>query len=136
MTHIFTYGSLMFEKVWNEVVRGDYQSYPGTVSGFIRLSIKHEHYPAMLAGPVNSTVEGVLYLDINSEDLIRLDEFEGSIYDRRGVQVMTDNNIYAAETYILKDSYRNLLSDQQWDPQKFEDHGIHTFLGTYFGFDR
>ena len=136
MIHIFTYGSLMFEQVWNEVVQGDYQSYPGTVSGFVRRSIQHEHYPAMLPGPVNETVEGVLYLDIDSEDLTRLDQFEGSIYDRQDVQVMTENNIYAAQTYVIKDSYRNLVSDREWDPDKFEDEGIHQFLGGYFGFDR
>ncbi|MBT8328830.1 MAG: gamma-glutamylcyclotransferase [Desulfofustis sp.] len=136
MTHIFTYGSLMFEKVFNEVVHGDYQSCPGKVSGFVRRSILHEHYPAMLPGPVNSTIEGVLYLDIDLEDLTRLDEFEGSIYDRRGVRVMTENNIYASDAYVLRESYRNLASDQDWDPQKFEEHTIDQFLGTYFGFDR
>ena len=136
MIHIFTYGSLMFEQVWNEVVQGDYQSYPGTVSGFFRRSIQHEHYPAMLPGPVNAMVEGVLYLDIDSEDLTRLDQFEGSIYDRQDVQVMTDNNIYTAQAYVIKESYRNLVSDREWDPDKFEDEGIHQFLGGYFGFDR
>ncbi len=136
MTHVFTYGSLMFEQVWNEVVRGNYRSCPGTVSGFVRLSIQYEHYPAMLPGPVSSKVEGILYLDIDAEDLTRLDQFEGSIYDRRDVQVMTDNNIHAAQAYVLKDSYRNLVSEQEWDPEKFQDEGILQFLGGYFGFDR
>ena len=136
MTHIFTYGSLMFEQVWNEVVHGSYRCSPGTVSGFVRRAILHEHYPAMLPGPLSSTVAGVVYLDISTEDLIRLDEFEGSIYQRRGVQVLTDNNIHAAEAYILKDSYRHLVSDQKWDPEKFQEQTIHQFLGTYFGFDR
>ena len=136
MIHVFTYGSLMFEQVWNEVVRGNYRSCPGTVSGFVRLSIQQEHYPAMLPGPVSSKVEGVLYLDIDAEDLTRLDQFEGSIYARRDVQVMTDNNIHAAQAYVLKDSYRNLVSKQEWDPEKFKDEGIHQFLGGYFGFDR
>ena len=136
MTHVFTYGSLMFEQVWNEVVRGIYRSCPGTVSGFVRRSIQHEHYPAMLPGPVSSKVEGVLYLDIDAEDLARLDQFEGSIYDRRDVQVMTDNNSHAAQAYVLNDSYRNLVSEQEWDPEKFQDEGIHQFLGGYFGFDR
>lgn len=136
MIHIFTYGSLMFEQVWNEVVRGRYQSCPGTVSGYVRRAIEHEHYPAMLPGPVNATVEGVIYFDIGVEDLTRLDEFEGSIYDRRQVQVMTDNNIHAAEAYILNNSYRHIVSDQEWNPEKFKEQTIHQFLGTYFGFDR
>ena len=136
MTHIFTYGSLMFKRVWKEVVSGAYRHYPGTVSGFIRRSILNEHYPALLPGPVNSTVTGVLYLDIDSEDLSRLDEFEGSYYERRIVQVMTDNNIFAAEAYVLKDSYRHIATDTDWDPEKFKDQGINLFLGSYFGFDR
>jgi gamma-glutamylcyclotransferase (GGCT)/AIG2-like uncharacterized protein YtfP len=135
MTHIFTYGSLMFERVWKEVVSGTYRHHPGTVSGFIRRSILGEHYPAILPGPVDSKVAGVLYLDINSEDLSRLDDFEGSFYERRIVQVMTDNNIFAAEAYVLKDSYHHIATDKDWDPEKFEDQGIAQFLGSYFGFD-
>lgn len=135
MTHIFTYGSLMFERVWSEVVSSSYRQYPGSVSGFIRRSIFNEQYPAILPGPVNSSVAGVLYLDIDSEDLSRLDEFEGSYYARRIVQVMTDNNIFAAEAYVLKDSYRHIVTDKDWDQEKFKDHGINQFLRSYFGFD-
>jgi gamma-glutamylcyclotransferase (GGCT)/AIG2-like uncharacterized protein YtfP len=136
MTHIFTYGSLMFEQVWNRVVSGRYQHHPGTVSGFVRRALLHEHYPAMLPGPVNERVVGFLYLNLDEEDVFRLDEFEGSIYERRAVQVMTDNNIFTAEAYVLKDSYRHIVSDQNWDPEKFKSEGIHRFLSTYFGFDR
>ena len=135
MIHIFTYGSLMFGPVWTQVVNRTYQHYHGTVSGFIRRSIINEQYPAMLPGPVNSTVTGVLYLDIDSEDLLRLDAFEGSYYGRQIVQVMTDNNIFAAEAYVLKNSFRHILSDKDWDPENFEDQGINQFLGSYFGFD-
>jgi len=136
MTHIFTYGSLMFEQVWSEVVSGTYRQYPGRVSGFIRRSIFNEQYPAILPGPVNSTVEGVLYLDIDLEDLSRLDEFEGSLYERQSVQVMTDNNIFSAEAYVLSDSYRHIASDDNWDAEKFENDGLQQFLSSYFGFDR
>ena len=68
-------------------------------------------------------------------DLSRLDDFEGSFYERRIVQVMTDNNIFAAEAYVLKDSYHHIATDKDWDPEKFEDQGINQFLGSYFGFD-
>ncbi|MGI9538348.1 MAG: gamma-glutamylcyclotransferase family protein [Desulfocapsaceae bacterium] len=135
MTHIFTYGSLMFERIWTEVVDGSYRHCPGTLSGFIRRSILNEQYPAILKGPVNSTVPGVLYLDIDSKDLSLLDDFEGSYYERQSVQIMTDNNIFAAEAYVLKDSYRHILSDDDWDPEKFKDQDINQFLGSYFGFD-
>lgn len=136
MTHVFTYGSLMFERIWKQVVSGTYECHPGTVSGFVRLALIHEHYPAMLPGPINARVDGMLYLNLDNEDLRRLDEFEGSIYERFAVQVMTDNNIFSAEAYVLKDSYRHMVSDENWDPEKFENDGINKFLSSYFGFDR
>lgn len=135
MTHIFTYGSLMFEPVWSQVVRGSYQYFPGTVSGFIRLQIINENYPALVPGPLTATVPGVVYLDIDNDDLGRLDDFEGSIYVRKSVQVRTENNLFAADAYLLRDSYRHIASTREWDPEEFEKHGIHDFLGSYFGFD-
>lgn len=136
MIHVFTYGSLMFEPVWSQVVGGTYRHYPGTVSGFVRREIINEHYPAMLPGPVNATVDGTLYLDIGTKDLSRLDEFEGSIYQRQTVQVMTENNIFSAHAYVLLNSYLHIVSDKEWNPKQFEDHGLDLFLSTYFGFDR
>lgn len=136
MTHIFTYGSLMFEPVWSQVVRGSYQHFQGTISGYIRLRIRNENYPALVPGPLTASVSGIVYLDIDAEDLARLDAFEGSIYLRKNVQVRTGNNLFAADAYLLRDSYRHLSSDREWDPEEFEKHGIHEFLGSYFGFDR
>lgn len=136
MTHVFTYGSLMYERVWNQVVSGTYDCHPGTVSGFVRWAIMHEHYPAMLPGPMHSKVDGVLYLNLEKEDLSRLDEFEGSFYERCAVQVMTENNIFSADAYVLKESYRHIVSDETWDPEKFESDGVNQFLSSYFGFDR
>lgn len=135
MIHIFTYGSLMFDEIWSGVVEGTYDRLDGTLFGFERKSIRNEHYPAVIPGPITSSVEGVLYLDIQKEDLLRLDSFEGSFYRRQTVQIQTDNNIFAAEAYILDPSYRHVLSDETWDPKRFEAEGIQSFISSYFGFD-
>lgn len=125
----------MFEPVWTTVVGGVYRQFTATLPGFARRCILHEDYPAIVPDRLWSTVTGVLYLDISSEDLKRLDEFEGTIYRRQHVQVRTDDNLYAADTYVLKRAYRHLLSDAVWHPEEFQETCIQRFLGTYPGFD-
>lgn len=135
MTHLFTYGTLMFEPVWSTVVEGVYRRFNAILPGFVRRSIVNEDYPAIVPGRLASTVEGVVYLDISSEDLNRLDEFEGTIYLRQYVQVRTDDNLFAADTYVLRPEYRHLLSEAAWHPEKFQETGIRRFLGSYPGFE-
>ncbi len=135
MIHLFTYGTLMFRPVWSTVVDGAYRQFNATLPGFVRRSIANEDYPAIIPDRLRSTVEGIIYLDIGSEDLQRLDEFEGTIYQRQHVQVRTNDNLYAADTYVLRPEYRHLLSQSDWHPEKFRHTVIQRFLNTYPGFD-
>ena len=126
----------MFKPVWSTVVVGSYHQFDATLSGFVRRSILHEDYPAIVPDRIASTVKGVLYIDISSADLKRLDEFEGSIYSRQLVQVGTVDNVYTADTCVMKPEYRHLLSDTAWEPAEFLKNGIHRFFDSYSGFDR
>ncbi len=126
----------MFKTVWSTVIEGEYQAFEASLSGFVRRSIRHENYPAIIADRLAATVDGIIYLDISSDDLKRLDDFEGSIYQRQHVQVRTNDNLYAADTYVLKTEYRHLLSDTVWNPEDFQKTGIDRFIGSYPGFDR
>lgn len=134
MTHIFTYGSLMFERIWSHVVQGNYEHQTGTLSGYVRRCIANEKYPAILPGLKSSKVEGVLYHNISSEDVLRLDSFEGSFYIRKPVRIQTDEDIFTADTYVLNESYKHILTAKEWDPERFEKEGIEIFLERYFGF--
>ena len=136
MIHIFTYGSLMFNPVWSTVVTGTYEHCPARLPGFVRRSIRGEDYPAIIADRLAATVDGVLYLGVDRDDLARLDAFEGTIYFRQQVQVRTADNLFAAETYVLGNAYRHLLGDEPWRPEAFEKTGIHRFLDSYHGFKR
>lgn len=81
MTHLFTYGSLMFEDVWNRLVRGNYLSQQATLMGYARRSVKNDEYPVIFK-PMS--LSGVVYYDISDEDMITLDAFEGEYYERKG----------------------------------------------------
>lgn len=126
----------MFTPVWKSVVEGTYLHYGARLSGFVRHSIHNEDYPAIVPSRISSVVDGILYLDISSEDMDRLDQFEGSIYARHHVQVSTENNIFAADAYVLRHEYRHLLSSEAWSPEEFEKTGMERFLSSYSGFNQ
>lgn len=124
--HVFTYGSLMFPQVWERVVRGRYRSARGILSGFARYAIEGETYPGMVA-EAGAQVEGVLYFDVEGDDLAALDAFEGIEYRRDKVPVITESGEQVdAYTYIYLMPGR--FSGQPWNPQEFQ---MERFIGTY-----
>ena len=124
--HIFTYGSLMFPQIWQRVVRGNYRSAPATAPGYARYALADDTYPGMIARP-QTTVEGVLYFDVDAQDVAALDAFEGSEYRRDQIDVVIDSSeIVIACTYIFMAEQR--LSSLPWEPQAFQ---MSRFIGSY-----
>ena len=124
--HVFTYGSLMFANVWSRVVKGRYAAIGGRVEHHGRFAIDGVDYPGMVARD-GAEVAGVLYLDIDDDDLRRLDQFEGVDYRRDVVTVTaTDGVVREAETYVYLRGDR--LLDAAWEPEAF---ALQRFLETY-----
>jgi gamma-glutamylcyclotransferase (GGCT)/AIG2-like uncharacterized protein YtfP len=74
-----------------------------------------------------SRVTGRLYLDVDDDDLRRLDEFEGVDYRRDVVTVTAaDGIVRDAETYVYLRGER--LLDTAWVPEEF---AMQRFLETY-----
>lgn len=134
--HIFTYGSLMFENVWKRVVLGEYENYMGTLHGFRRRCLKDETYPVAFEGSPHERIWGRVYLDLSKEDLMRLDIFEGSQYERKSEEIVLDSGkTIQADVYILRDEYYDRINDNPWDVEWFEYVGMAQFLEKYQGFD-
>lgn len=130
--HVFTYGSLMYRSVWERVVSRSYQSRPARVCGFIRLRVSNEVYPALLRGPADSSVHGMLYLDVSPVDLAALDRFEdeGEMYGRIQVSVeLDDGGVVDAAAYLFLHPHR--VDGSLWDPARFKAEGLQHFLNTY-----
>lgn len=124
--HIFTYGSLMFPQIWQRVVRGNYRSAAATAPGYARYALADDTYPGMIARP-QTTVEGVLYFDVDTQDVAALDAFEGSEYRRDQIDVVIDSGeTVIACTYIFMAEQR--LSSLPWEPQAFQ---MSRFIGSY-----
>jgi len=133
--NLFTYGSLMFEPVWSRLVSGHYPASPASLAGFVRRCVKDESYPVIFRGLPTDTVEGVLYRNLTAGDLDLLDAFEGDYYVREAVTLrLPDGSACPAQTYVLKDQYRHLADDREWDVDRFASTDIHHFLTQYTGF--
>lgn len=133
--NVFTYGSLMFDRVWSLVVNGAYRNTGAKLYRYRRKKVCHETYPALIPGVEQDMVEGVVYLGVSAEDVGKLDVFEGKYYSRDTVQCeLPDGKMITACVYVFKKRYRDLLTDEDWDPDWFARVGIHTFLDDYEGF--
>lgn len=119
--HVFTYGSLMFPDVWKPLVPRPRASVLATLSGFAREGVRGRTYPGIRPDPQART-SGRLYLDLDDDEIARLDAFEGSEYQRETVTVRittTDGRTVslAAEVYRLADPAQ--LDGQPWDAEAF-----------------
>jgi len=137
MPHVFTYGSLMYDEVWSLVVAGSYEKSTATLAHYIRRAVISEEYPVVFRQAGSPGVAGVIYFNVTEADILRLDEFEGEFYERMQEEVMLEKGgTVLSELYTLKDSYRHIASENEWDADRFERSGMKKFLHNYGGFRR
>ncbi|NKB82127.1 MAG: gamma-glutamylcyclotransferase [Nitrospirales bacterium] len=130
---IFVYGTLMWEEVWSRIVRGTYQKVPAQLRGYQRLKIKEQAYPGLVKG--DGAVWGCVWLDVDTDDVARLDAFEEKYYLRVEEEVHDGKGqAIQAEVYVIQEAYTAVLDDQEWDPEQFEAHGLKMFTQNYWGF--
>jgi gamma-glutamylcyclotransferase (GGCT)/AIG2-like uncharacterized protein YtfP len=136
MVNVFTYGSLMFNPVWSRVVAGSYERCEGLLQGYDRKAVRGEIYPVLIPSSPPSLVQGIIYFNVSSSDLARLDHFEGEYYVRKTEQIITESKeIFPAEVYVLKEEYYAIISLKAWDPVHFSTTGIHFFIHRYMETD-
>jgi hypothetical protein len=116
----------MFPQVWQRVVRGTYHSASATVNGYARYAIVGETYPAMIEQTA-ATVHGVVYFDVDEDDVAVLDAFESTDYRRECVSARIGaNEVRAVEAYVYLDTSR--ISNAPWEPETFQ---LQHFLDSY-----
>jgi gamma-glutamylcyclotransferase (GGCT)/AIG2-like uncharacterized protein YtfP len=136
--HVFTYGSLMFERVWRALVSGRYHSMPATLRGYRRQRVRGQDYPSLQRLPdshADGSVDGLLYLNVESSDLAALDAFEGADYRRIEVPIVLAAPQDAARATVLAATYLFIADDKvepgPWSPDLFEREAMERFLRDY-----
>ncbi len=134
MINIFTYGSLMFNQVWRQVVKGNYKSKPGILIGYERRALKGEIHPCLIKGSPANKLEGIVYINVVDSDVQILDRFEGSEYKKVKETCLLRNGAKVeTETYVWNGSLE-WVSLEPWDAERFEKEEIQLFIRKYKGF--
>lgn len=125
-SHVFTYGSLMFAPVWQQVVCGSYCSQAASLSSHRRYALADDTYPGMVE-ETTASVDGLVYFDVSDADVVRLDDFEGAEYRRLAVTLtLDDGQALQAQTYLFMAVHR--LSAAPWNPDAF---ALERFMASY-----
>ncbi len=133
--HLFAYGSLMFEEVWSRLARGSYVKRSARLHGFSRRKVRDDVFPVVFRSHDADWVDGVVYLNVTADDIVKLDVFEGELYDRQQHTVVVEQQEKAvAAVYVLKDDYCYMTDEAMWDPAWFAREGLVMFLHGYRGF--
>jgi gamma-glutamylcyclotransferase (GGCT)/AIG2-like uncharacterized protein YtfP len=130
---LFAYGTLRCADIMAEVTGMQPSGVSAVLSGYTCYQVRNESYPAIAATP-NGVVQGLLYEDIPTEVWTRLDRFEGNMYERRTVIVTMRGESIPAQTYVIGDSYRDLLEPVEWNYDCFLRKGKQAFMQNYPGY--
>ena len=122
MHEIFTYGTLMDPDIMTAVAGAGHRQSRATLHNFRRLKVKNADFPGIIPA-TGFSVQGILYSGISDADLRRLDAFEGEMYQRRKLEAeLPSAKKTAVFAYVIKESFRHLLDDKDWDFEHFLRH--------------
>lgn len=121
-TSVFTYGTLMSERVLQAVLGRVPNWSCGELTDFKRVSLGNERcYPGALPHPASKICGRVLH-DLSADELARLDRFEGDEYEA----VIIDEVLLASgekvRARVWKLADLNGVLDRDWDYDKFLRH--------------
>lgn len=136
MAHLFTYGSLMCGDIMEKVAGCRLSCTEAVLRDFFRSGILGEEYPGIVPRS-GAAVSGVLYLDLPETAVRRLDLFEGEMYERRTIEISSEEHgTCTAMAYVIKDSYRHRLTNEEWSYAGFLATGKARFENMYLGFEK
>ncbi|GKY96274.1 hypothetical protein MPSEU_000586900 [Mayamaea pseudoterrestris] len=141
---LFVYGSLMAPEVMQAVIGRLPPSCPATLAGYVRHPVRNQVYPGLVScnervGESNdseqcsssSSTLGVLYTDLNSHEMDKLDWFESTDYTRTAVSVTLPNEGFTQPTqvYVFTNPIDQLDTSRDWSLEDFRKHHLEQFLG-------
>jgi len=130
--NVFTYGSLMFDDIMQNLLGKPATKIPAVLQGWMRHALKDRTYPgAVPATDPNAKIDGILWLSLTDQDLAILDRFEGNEYDKLQVEVLSAaGQTYPALLYAWKDTSALL---GEWDVAEFDRLHRQSFVEQHSG---
>ena len=124
---VFTYGTLLVAEVMEAVAGARFASVPARLDGWERVCVREAVYPGARAAD-RASIDGVLWLDVHDDALLRLDRFEGDMYERRVLRVTTADGPRDAQVYVIPRANEHLLEPAAWDFERFRREHLARYL--------
>lgn len=124
---VFTYGTLLVAEVMEAVAGARFASVPARLHGWERVRVRGAVYPGARAAD-GASIDGVLWLGVHDDALLRLDRFEGETYERRVVRVTTADGPRDAQVYVVPPANEHLLEPVAWDLERFRREHLARYL--------
>ncbi|KAJ1329111.1 gamma-glutamylcyclotransferase [Microdochium nivale] len=152
----FFYGTLMAAEVFFTVcyrfatedvamLKSLHEFRPAILHGFCRRRVKHADYPG-ITPDAEHEVRGMYVTGLTTANMFKLDQFEGSEYDRKTVKVRLltkvgddkgEGNIEGdeveTEVYVFKCPQD--LEDREWDFEEFRTQKMKFWTREDYGFE-
>ena len=132
VTSVFTYGTLMFEEIWQLIAGRPYHTVKAVLPGYQRFKMKHAEYPGITPAGQDHCVTGLIYLNIHERVVAALDGFEDDHYSQKPVTAITSAGIaVSCLAWVIPAVRRNRLSETEWHADDFERNHLQEFVTAY-----
>lgn len=133
--NLFAYGTLMDTEIMTQVSGTTHRSQKATLLQYVRKRVSGEVYPAIIKQN-DGSVDGIVYFNVSSEELDRLDKFEGPFYERTEVVAVNDDGeSISTHAYVIAADSAHQLSNDNWSYEHFLMNHKQLFQGDYHGYN-
>ena len=98
MNDLFVYGTLLYSDIQLKVINRIVQGNAAVLHNYKRFQVMQHSYPGIIKHQ-DSIVEGVI-IQVNDEEMLLLDDYEGEEYERISVTVMSKMEMISVSAYI------------------------------------
>jgi gamma-glutamylcyclotransferase (GGCT)/AIG2-like uncharacterized protein YtfP len=124
---LFVYGTLLFPEVLERVLGRRPEMCRAAAPGFAARRMPGVIWPGMISVEL-SAAGGCLLLDLTTEELEILDEWEGDPYRREGLDVVDDHGrVVHAAAYVVDACD---VTDEPWVSREFHARELPGFLAV------
>jgi len=124
MLPLFTYGALMYQPIWLNVVQQHCTPIPAVAQGLLRCAIENSNRCALITASPEARVSGMLYGGLTAEHIRALDAFAGEMFERQEVLVHTATEPMLAQAYKIKPEFKDCVQPFCWDQREFEQNAF------------
>lgn len=124
MHRLFVYGTLQHPPLLRQLLGREPGLEPATVDGWRAARLQGRVYPGLVPAP-GAFARGHL-LDVDDDELVVLDRFEGPQYER--IVVIADGEEVSA--WRLREEHLALAVGEDWDLARFVAEDAVVFLGA------